>query len=234
MKVISILSGGLDSTIMTYMLVDKFGAENVTAMSFEYGQTLNVEIDCARRTTEKLGIEHKIVDVTFIKDLAPNACALFTDSTVDVPTVTQVLGDPQPDTYVPCRNQLFTTIAMSFAESIHAEQIYLGIQSQDEYSYWDTTTYWLDAMNALSSLNRKHKMEIIGPWVKKTKADEIRIGVELGVPFEDTWSCYAGDHGEGACGVCPSCADRIANFILAKVKDPIPYIIGDRIPWVEE
>lgn len=229
MKKVSILSGGLDSTVLTYWLVDKFGADNVVALTFNYGQRHNVEIECAAKTCARLGIRHHILDISFLGDIVAPVCALSANTEVAMPTITDVLGDPQPKTYVPYRNMILNAIGFSFAEANGADQIYSGLQIHDEYGYWDTTHAFIDTMNAVSANNRMHAVRLVAPFADMSKYDEIMIGNKLGVDYAETWTCYRGEVGAGACGRCPSCSERIMNFAKAGMYDPVPYEID--IPW---
>lgn len=225
-KVISVLSGGLDSTILTYLLVDCYGADNVIALSFNYNQRHNIELEKAKITCEKLGIVHKIIDIGFFGDLVSPVCALSDKKVVNVPKIQDVLGDPQPVTYVPFRNMLFLTLAMSFAETNKTGHVFIGLQAHDLYMYWDTTIEFLNKMNEIANLNRQHPIELHAPFVHKSKEEEINWGNSLKVPYEDTWTCYTGPNEKGeACGTCPSCAERIKNFMTSGTKDPINYAI---------
>lgn len=226
-KVVSILSGGLDSTILTYMLVHKYGNNNVLALSFNYGQRHSKELYKAKKTCEKLNIKQHVVDISFLNDIIKNVCSISKDTTVELPEIEDVLGDPQSSTYVPFRNLIFSSLALSFAESNDANLIFLGIQSNDCYGYWDCTQEFTDTLNSLTKLNRKTNIQIVTPFVNFDKKDEILIGNELKVPFEDTWTCYKGD--EKACGKCSSCAERIANFARAGIIDPTEYEI--KLDW---
>jgi len=223
MKVVSILSGGLDSTVLTYKLVDEYGSDNVSALTFNYGQRHNIEIENAIKTCEKLGIAHKIIDISFLGEIIAPVSALSSTTEVEMPTIEDVLGDPQPPTYVPYRNMILNAIGFSFAESVGAEKIFSGLQVHDEYSYWDTTWDFINNMNSVSQLNRFHKITLEAPFADMSKKEEIDIGKDLNVPFEDTWTCYRGEVGNGACGTCPSCSERIMNFAKAGLKDPIKY-----------
>lgn len=228
-KVVSVLSGGLDSTIVTYTLVEKYGAENIIALSFNYGQKHTVELEKAAITCNKLGIPHKVLDISFLGKVIENVSALSASTNVAMPTIEDVLGEPQPVTYVPYRNMILFSIGLSFAESNEAQYVFNGLQAHDEYSYWDTTAEFTKRINAISELNRKNSVTIISPFVEFSKKDEIRVGKELDVTWIDTWTCYRGEEGNGACGKCPSCSERIMNFAKAGIKDECPYEID--IPW---
>lgn len=223
MNKIAVLSGGLDSTILTYKMVKDFGKENVIALTYNYGQRHNIEVKRAEVTGNCLGIKHQIIDISFLGKIIENVSALSNSKKVEVPNIKDVLGDPQPPTYVPFRNQILLSIALAFAESNNADEVYYGAVGVDEYGYWDTTTYFLNALNAVADLNRLHKIQIKAPFISLKKVDEIKLGIEIGVPFEHTWSCYTGDAEKGACGICPTCSERIMNFMKAGIKDPIKY-----------
>jgi len=228
-NIVSVLSGGLDSTIVTYTLVKKYGKDNVVALSFNYGQTHSIELEKAKITCQKLGIAHKILDISFLGEVIKNVSALSATGSVAMPTIEDVLGLPTVPTYVPYRNQIMFSLALAFAESNKALFIFNGLQAHDEYSYWDTTQEFVRRMNYISELNREQLIKIISPFVEFSKKEEIEIGKELNVPWEDTWTCYTGEHGNGACGRCPSCSERIMNFAKAGIKDPCPYMT--EIPW---
>lgn len=227
-KVVSVLSGGLDSTILTYKLVSEFGAENVFALSFNYGQKQSIELEKASITCKKLGIKHKIIDISFLGDIVSPVCANIKGTDISMPTIQDVLGDPQPPTYVPYRNMILNSIAFSFAESNDCGYVYSGLQVHDEYGYWDTSRMFIDRMNDISKLNRQHTIRFMAPFAEMSKKEEIKIGMLLKVPFEDSMTCY-NPTDDIACGICPSCSERIQNFALAGIKDPCKYDI--EIPW---
>lgn len=231
-KKISILSGGLDSTILTYKLVKEFGKENVIALIFQYGQRHSIELEKAKITCEKLEIPHRIIDINFLGDIVAPVCALSAKKEVEMPTIHDVIGDPAPVTEVPYRNQIFISIGFAAAQSWSADEVFLGIQCHDEYQYHDTSEYFVNNINALSALNRKHDIKLVTPFLHMSKKEEIEIGVKLKVPFGDTWTCYRGEEGNGACGTCPSCSERIQNFAKAGLIDPCKY--EKKINWDKE
>lgn len=229
-NIITILSGGLDSTVLTYLLVNKYGNNNVIALTFNYNQKHVIELTKAEKTCEKLNIKQKVLNIEFFGDLVQNISALSKNSSIDTPNIKDVLGDPQPVTYVPYRNMLFLTLAMSFAESNNSNNIFIGVQSCDLYNYWDTTSEFIESINNVSMLNRKNQIMINAPFVNLTKKDEILLGKDLNVDFELTHTCYNPDDLHRSCGSCPSCSERIKNFIDAGIKDPINYQIN--IEWI--
>jgi len=237
-KAVVILSGGLDSTVLTYYVRNKLHRD-VTAISFDYGQRQSVELSCARTTCDKLGIQHHVISLGFLQPLLAKVCSNLKGSTIDVPDVEDILGHPQPVTYVPNRNALMLNMSVTIAEAIGAEEVYIGLQCHDLYGYWDTTPEFLSRVNGVFDLNREHKIKVIAPFIDWNKAKEIQLGTELGVPFEDTWTCYNPQwvntdtgavqvHGmkpkkQVACGKCGACAERLKNFELCNIVDPVEY-----------
>ena len=233
-KAVVVLSGGLDSTTLLHYVVKELECE-VYPISFHYGQRHNVELEMAKWQVSKLKEEGynihdlKIVDMGFMKELLRGSSALVDDS-IDVPDMKDVENDSQPITYVPYRNLMMLSIALSYAEAVGAEVVFYGAQRQDEYGYWDTTMEFIKRVNEVSMLNREHKIRIVAPFVNLNKAEEIVIGKELSVDYSKTWSCYVGLSDEGkACGKCPSCVDRITNFAKVGIKDPMQY--ENEIDW---
>lgn len=222
-----VLSGGLDSTILTYKLVSEYSKENVIALSFDYNQRHSIELEKSKITCKKLNIRQEIIDISFISKLISNTTSLVKDSNIETPNIEEVLGNPQPVTYVPFRNLIFQSISLSFAESNNCDSIYLGLQEHDLYSYWDTTEEFIDSINNISILNRMNYIKIETPFIRMSKYDEILIGEKLNVPFEDTWTCYNPIYTNNnilACGKCPSCSERIMNFNKAGIEDKLKYV----------
>lgn len=231
-NVVSVLSGGLDSTIMTYILQKRYGSRRVFALSFKYGQKQIREVDMARITSNWLGISHKVLDLDVLGDIVKKVSANISDSQVDMPTIKDVLGDPQPKTYIPFRNMILNAFAFSYAEANQASHVFTGLQVHDEYGYWDTTAKFVASMNAVASQNRTHQVKLEAPFSHLSKYQEILIAEEMGdMLYQFTLTCYNPNSMGESCGVCPSCSERIANFAKAKVKDPISYSI--HIPWEE-
>tara|TARA_R110000868_G_scaffold283752_1_gene544184 strand:+ start:6764 stop:7528 length:765 start_codon:yes stop_codon:yes gene_type:complete len=230
-NVLAVMSGGLDSGIMTMMLVKKYGADRVYALSYDYGQKQKEELNKAATLCAKLGIGHKILDLGILGQIAEPISANIRGSSVLMPTIQDVLGDPQPKTYVPFRNLILLSLTMAQAEASNASYVFTGLQVHDEYGYWDTSQRFVDSLNAVAAQNRTHKVEILAPFSLLSKAEEINICKEMGQ--EDllihTLTCYDPDEEGRSCGKCPSCAERIANFGKAGMKDPIEYSID--IPW---
>lgn len=229
-NVVAVLSGGLDSTVMTHLLCRNYGPERVFALSYDYGQKQRVELSKAAKTCQSLGIEHRILNLGILGDIAGRMSANIQGSNVAMPTIKDVLGDPQPKTYVPFRNMILNSLAFSFAEVNKASHVFTGLQVHDEYGYWDTTQKFVDTMNGVAAQNRTWKVKLEAPFSALSKKDEILIMQEMErLHFlGDTLTCY-NPTADISCGVCPSCAERIQNFAAAGLVDPVPYAIG--IPW---
>lgn len=232
-NVVAVLSGGLDSTVMTHLLVEKYGASRVYALSYDYGQKQRVELGWASITCHTLGITHRILDLSILGDIVRNVSANIGGTDVAMPTIRDVLGDPQPKTYVPFRNMILNSLAFSYAESNDASHVFTGLQVHDEYGYWDTTQKFVDTMNAVADQNRTHKVRLEAPFSLLSKYHEIEIMKELGKvdALAHTLTCYNPNEEGESCGKCPSCSERIMNFAKANVVDPIPYSIN--LPWAD-
>lgn len=231
-KVVVILSGGLDSsTLLHHVKKNAWGTDcgvEAYALTYFYGQKHSKEIEMAEYQAKVVGVkEHKLIDISFLKDLTKGASAL-TDDAIQVPHIKDVLGDPQPLSYVPNRNMILLSISVSYAESVGSLDVFYGAQKHDTYSgYWDASPEFLDLMNKVLLLNRRNKVQIRAPFMNLKKKELIEIGMKLGVDYSKTWSCYNGR--EKACGVCGTCSDRIKAFKDMKMKDLLEYEID--INW---
>ena len=229
-KVLVVLSGGLDSSVATMMCIDKYGKDNVQAVTFDYGQKQKLEILKASTLCRSLEIKHTILDLSVLGTIAQPMSANISGTEIEMPNIKDVLGDPQPVTYVPFRNMILLSLAMSHAEVQGCNKVITGLQVHDEYGYWDTTQKFVDSMNGVARQNRTHKVKIEAPFSQMSKADEIEVAIELGMfdLLKHTLTCY-NPIGVVSCGKCPSCAERIMNFMKVGRKDPIPYDID--INW---
>ena len=217
-KAICILSGGMDSTLASYMAKNE-GYE-IIAVHFNYGQrTQNRELKAFRDICEDLKILEKYeIDIPFFTQIGASA---LTDKTIDVPTGGIEAG--VPITYVPFRNGIFLSITAAIAEKEGATAMYIGVVQEDSSGYPDCTDQFIqDITKAINQGTKEEtKIEIITPLVHLTKAQIVEEAIKLNVPLEHTWSCYKEE--EVACGVCDSCRLRLNGFKIAGVKDPIPY-----------
>jgi 7-cyano-7-deazaguanine synthase len=216
---VAIVSGGMDSVTLLHYLVRRLG-RTPAVLTFTYGQKHSKEVSFARAQAGLLSCaEHLLLDLS---PLAPAfASSALVSPALAIPDMAAVQGDPQPPTYVPNRNMIFLAIAAALAEARGADLVYYGAQRHDLYGYWDTTPQFVDQINTLLALNRKTTVRVETPFVHFSKADILRLGFELGVDYALTWSCYEG--GAAACGVCPTCAERLQAFAEVGRSDPLPY-----------
>lgn len=230
-NVLVVLSGGMDSSILTMILVQKYGKERVKALSYDYGQKQKIELTKAAKICSILGVDHKILDLGILGEIAKPISANISGTDVKMPTIKDVLGDPQPKTYVPFRNLILLSLTLAQAEASKASHVFTGLQVHDEYGYWDTTQKFVDSINAVAAQNRTHKVEVAAPFSHLSKYDEIVICKQLNKIelLEHTLTCYNPNEKGESCGRCPSCSERIANFAKARVIDPIEYAID--VPW---
>ncbi|MBM7643897.1 7-cyano-7-deazaguanine synthase [Scopulibacillus daqui] len=225
-KAVIVLSGGLDST--TCMGIAKNEGYDLYPMTFSYGQRHDREVEQAKKVAEHYQVkDHRIVDIQFFNQIGGSA---LTDKTIKVPEANGEEGIPV--TYVPARNMIFLSLASAYAEVIGAEAIYIGVSSVDYSGYPDCRPEFINSMNETINLATKagvtdHRIDIKAPLMHLNKAETVKAGTKLNVPYELTTSCYNGE--EAACGVCDSCQLRIKGFKEAGAKDPIPYKID--IDW---
>lgn len=223
---IVVLSGGLDSTTSLRLAVEKYGSENVSALTFTYGQRQLVETKLAANTCSRLGVAHKIIDLDFLRDINIGFSANV-DSDIVMPAISDVIGDPAPVTYVANRNMVMMSIAAAAAEAKGVDLVVCGLQSNDNYNYHDTTPQWLAKLNDLLDENRKTAIRVVAPFVDLSKVEEIQAVVSLDGNtdlFKTTLTCYDPDYAGRSCGKCPSCAERLSAFNKLGLKDPIEYV----------
>jgi 7-cyano-7-deazaguanine synthase len=224
MKAVILLSGGLDSSTVLYQAkADQF---DCYAISFDYQQRHRRELESALQISREVGvIAHQVVKF----DLTLWGGSALTDNSLELPRDRDLADMSQdiPITYVPARNTIFLSFALAYAEALNASRIYLGVNALDYSGYPDCRGDYLDAMQEVFRLGTKQgregqPIEIIAPLLHLKKTEIIELGNKLGVPWEKTWSCYAG--GEEACGVCDSCRLRLAAFQELGLNDPLPYL----------
>jgi 7-cyano-7-deazaguanine synthase len=218
-----LLSGGVDSTVLLHYVVKAMKRSAVHTLSFNYGQRHSRELVCASAQARLVNAEHRVIDLSFMGALIQEGSALIQGG-APVPDLDSLTVEEltQPPTYVPNRNMMLLSMAAAYAEAHGVSDLYYGAQAQDEYGYWDCTRDFLRRMNEVLALNRKQPITIHAPFVSKSKGDTVKLGVELGVDFTQTWSCYRG--GESACGTCPTCVERLNAFKANAITDPIAYL----------
>ena len=217
-KAICILSGGMDSTLSSY--IAKNEGYEIIAVHFNYGQrTEKRELKAFRDICDDLGILEKYeIDIPFFTQIGASA---LTDKNIDVPT--EGVKPGVPITYVPFRNGIFLSITAAIAEKEGATAMYIGVVQEDSSGYPDCTDQFIqDITKAINQGTKEEtKIEIVTPLVHLTKAQIVEEAIKLNVPLEHTWSCYKEEN--EACGVCDSCRLRLNGFKLANAVDPIPY-----------
>lgn len=220
MDSIVLISGGIDSTTVLHYVVKKL-KHNTVGLSILYGQRHDKEIECAKWQCELLGVPYEIIDMSFLGKHLSNS-SLIKNSNKEVPHIKDVMGDPQPSTYVPNRNMMFLSLAAAYAENIDAKEVFYGAQKHDLYGYWDSTTEFLDRINHVLDLNRKNKIKIKAPLVEYSKAEVIKLGLSLGVDYSHTWSCYTG--GDKPSRYSATSAERLKAFVELGLEDPLEYM----------
>lgn len=222
-KAMVLFSGGIDSTTCLALAIEKYGKENVIPLSISYGQKHEKEVEAARKILEYYGIKGLEKDLTSI--FAYSDCSLLTHSQEEIPEasygeqLTQTGGAPI-STYVPFRNGLFLSCAASLALSLDCKVIYYGAHRDDAAgnAYPDCSQAFYDSMDRAVWEGSGRTLHIEAPFINKNKADIVAKGLELGVPYQYTWSCYEGK--ERPCGVCGTCIDRQKAFAANGIKDP--------------
>ncbi len=222
-KAVCLISGGIDSCVTTYLAKNE-GYE-IHALSFNYGQRHMKELASARAISSAVRAkEHIIFDI----DLKKFGGSSLVDRSIITPSdhPLEDIGKSIPTTYVPARNTVFLSIALAYAEALDADAIFIGVTATDYAGYPDCRPQYIEAFQKMADLATKRGVEgksikINTPIIHLSKADIIRKGLELGAPFEKTWSCYSG--GQEACGRCDSCLLRLKGFKEAGTRDAIKY-----------
>lgn len=217
---VTIISGGLDSTVLAYLL-DHHGTA-LTLLSFDYGQRHRTEMTYARRTADVLDAEHRVVDLTSLVALLKGSA--LTDNSVDVPDG-HYTDTAMRATVVPNRNAMMLDVAVARAVSAGADAVAFGAHAGDHPIYPDCRPEFLQAYEQMALTANEGfvhpEFRVLAPFIDVAKADIVTLGAELGVPFANTWSCYKG--GTVHCGTCGTCVERREAFDLAGVADPTIY-----------
>ncbi len=228
-----LLSGGLDSVTCLYWAQKKFN--QVTAISFDYGQRHNSELEAARMIAREAGVSHRVINI----DIAQLGGSSLTDHSMSIPDgdVSKFAShsedhiddnDAIPNTYVPARNTIFLSYALAVAEVTNANHIVIGVSSIDYSGYPDCRPEFIAAFERLANLATKagvtgQHLFVQTPLQQLSKAQTIELGLSLGVDYSKTISCYQADSQGQACGVCDSCTLRRQGFLDAGVTDPTRY-----------
>lgn len=220
-KVLVVFSGGMDSTALLSYAEKTY--EHVIALSFFYGQRhAQRELEAAKAITEKLGVQHMIV----------NAAQVFSVTNLNTALINHAIAVPDglydeksmAITVVPGRNLIFLSIAASVAEAEGCAFMFTGVHAGDHAIYADCRQPFIRAANEAISASSDGKVFLQAPFVYYTKSDIVDYGVSFNAPFELSWSCYKG--GDAHCGTCGTCTERIEAFYVAGVPDPTTYAPG--------
>lgn len=230
MKALVLNSGGVDSTTCVAIAIKECGKENVVTASLYYGQKHDKELKCAQKIAEYYGLKHIEKDISNVMEFAKDVCTLMKGGNdIEHSSYYQQIkehGEGRVSTYVPFRNGLFLSIAASIADSIFPNekvQIYYGAHADDAAgrAYADCSPEFAEAIDKAINIGTYGNISVNRPLINLNKAGVVKIGLELKVPYELTWSCYEG--GEKPCGTCGTCIDRRNAFRANKVEDPVEY-----------
>ncbi len=214
-KAVILLSGGLDSAVALYLAKQR--GFDCRSLVFNYGQRHSKEIECAKKIALKAGCDYKLLNISL-----PWKGSLLLEGRKKLPVASNRFAKNIPSTYVPGRNIIFLSFALSYAEAIGAQSIFIGAHNQDYSGYPDCRPEFFKAFSVMALKGTKAGTEnkriiIEAPLLNKGKAEIIKIGAKLKVPFNLTWSCYKG--GKKPCGKCDSCYFRIKGFKEAGIKE---------------
>lgn len=223
MRTVVLLSGGMDSATLLYDVVASQGKDMVLALSANYGQRHRRELESAWRLALKVGVEHVLVDLAGVGKLLSGSA--LTDPSVPVPEG-HYEHESMRATVVPMRNAIFLSVAVGLAWARGADTVMTAVHAGDHAIYPDCRPAFVDAFDAMveQASAGMADIDVIAPYVRMTKAEIAALGVRLGVPWAETWSCYKG--GERHCGRCGTCVERIEALLLARADDPTEY--GDQ------
>jgi 7-cyano-7-deazaguanine synthase len=211
-KCIVVLSGGPDSTVVAYWA--KKQGYDVNCISFKYGQIAEKETECARKIADRLDAPIKVIDMSSLKEIFMGVTSLC-DRNI---ALTSQFSQP---IVVPFRNAIFLSVAVSYAAATCAGTIFYGAHGSDAANYPDCREEFYKSLEQTARLGTEMNIEIKAPFSGISKAELLKIGANLGVPYELTWSCYLDK--EKHCGKCESCVNRKAAFKVAGIPDPTQY-----------
>jgi len=225
MKVLVLLSGGIDSAVCLALAVKKYGKENVSTITFNYGQKNVQELKSCKKIAKYYEVENNIVDISNI--FTSTSCSLLKSSKKEIPKISyneQYKEDKKTSMNVPFRNGIMLSICAGYALDKKASVIYYGIHKEEgvaELLYPDCGEDFNLSMNLAIFIGSGKEVQIEAPLAVMYKKDIIKLGKKLKVPFELTWTCY--ESGNKSCGKCCACVDRLKGFKENKMEDPIEY-----------
>ena len=231
MKALVLNSGGVDSTTCVGIAVDKYGKDNVITASLYYGQKHDKELQCAKAVAEYYGVKHIEEDISNVMKYAADVCTLMKGGKeIEHASYAEQIkerGEGRVATYVPFRNGLLLSIAAAYADSLFPGEdveVFYGAHADDAAgrAYADCSPEFAEAMDKAINIGTYGKIKVSRPLINMNKAEVVKTGLALNVPYELTWSCYEG--GEKQCGTCGTCIDRKAAFKANGVTDPVEYM----------
>jgi len=222
-KAISVLSGGLDSTVATAYFKDTY---DIHAITFDYGQrSAEMEIQSSKSICEELNIKHTVIELLWLKELGSSA---LTSADVDIPQIRMdelddksICDETARKVWVPGRNVVFTAIALAFAESEEALKIIVGWDHEEAITFPDNSKEFLNAFNDVLRIGSLKNIEIEAPFIDMNKSEIVKLGYKIKAPLNLSYSCYKGH--DKHCGVCESCMRRRRAFMEAKIEDQTFY-----------
>lgn len=224
-KAVILLSGGLDSS--TTLAIARSQGYDIHAMSFDYGQRHARELEAAKAVAARMVVSRHIIAKIDLRSIGGSA--LTADIEVPSHRTSEEIGPDIPITYVPARNTIFLSFALAWAEVLGSFDIFIGVNAIDYSGYPDCRPEYIEAYEHMANLATKAglsgrgRFKIHTPLINLRKAEIIRAGLDLGVDYSLTWSCYAPSREGTSCGVCDSCLLRLRGFEEARVRDPLPY-----------
>lgn len=221
-KAISVLSGGLDCTVATSVFDKEY---EIHAITFNYGQkAFRREIEAAKEICKKMKWTHEVIDLPWLSKISTSSL----NTNEEIPELSENdLDNPEKSSesassvWVPARNMVFTSIAVSYAESIGAEKIIVGWDAEEAATFPDNSKEFLESFNELIDVGSPDKIEIEAPAIELNKEEIVKLGMEVGAPMELSYSCYKGT--DKQCGVCESCMRRKRAFKKLGIKDKSKY-----------
>lgn len=211
-KCVVVLSGGPDSTVVVYWA--KKQGYDISCISFKYGQIAEKETECARQIAKGIDAPIKVIDMSSLREIFVGVTSLCDRNIA-------LTSDFSQPIVVPFRNAIFLSVAVSYAAGIGATHIFYGAHGSDAKNYPDCRPEFYKSLEETAWLGTEKTIQIQAPFCGMSKAELIKVGVNMGVPFELTWSCYLDK--EKHCGKCESCVNRKAAFKEAGVADPTEY-----------
>ncbi|GGW72391.1 7-cyano-7-deazaguanine synthase QueC [Alishewanella tabrizica] len=216
-RIVVVYSGGMDSfTVLHKALKEE---NEVFALSFDYGQKHNKELECAKQVTGELAVAHKILDIK-------NISSLFTSSSLVSNEIAVPEGHYQAEnmksTVVPNRNMILLSLAIGYAVNIKASEVWYGAHSGDHIIYPDCRPEFVEIMDRASKVANFEPVKVFAPYLNSDKVGILKDGFAMGLDYSKTWTCYKGL--ERACGKCGSCVERLEAFEVHNKLDPLPYL----------